>query len=71
MNVQDPDVLIMAPGNPVDDDGESADETAMENEAPIAETNEATELPEEMEKDDEDDLDDDDEEEDEDDAEEG
>jgi hypothetical protein len=40
----------------LDDDDARDDESASENEAPVRETNELTELPEEMEYDDEDDL---------------
>jgi hypothetical protein len=40
----------------VDDDDDPADESRNENEAPIRETNEATEAPEEFEVDDEDEL---------------
>ena len=40
----------------VDDDDDPYDENEAENEAPVRETDEATELPDEMEYDDEDDL---------------
>jgi hypothetical protein len=40
----------------VDDDDDPADESSGENEAPIRETSEATEAPEEFEVDDEDEL---------------
>jgi hypothetical protein len=50
-----PDLLVGAPTTgTVDDDDEPEDENEGENEAPVRETNEATESPEEFEKDDED-----------------
>jgi hypothetical protein len=41
---------------PLTEDDDAYDETENENEAPVRETDEMTELPEEMEYDDEDDL---------------
>jgi hypothetical protein len=41
---------------PLTEDDDAYDESESENEAPVRETDERTELPEEMEKDDEDDL---------------
>jgi hypothetical protein len=41
---------------PLTEDDDEYDETESENEAPLRETDDATELPEEMEYDDEDDL---------------
>ena len=55
---------------PLTEDDDAYDETEGENEAPVRETDENTELPEEMDIDDEDDLDDLDDEDDEDDDEE-
>jgi hypothetical protein len=67
MKIEDPDLLepsafqqANAVGPPttgtVDDNDDVADEHPTENEAPIRETREATEAPEEFEIDDEDDL---------------
>jgi hypothetical protein len=67
MNVEDPELLdlpslqgmnAVAPHTTgtVDDDDDPADENRNENEAPIRETSEATEAPEEFEVDDEDEL---------------
>jgi hypothetical protein len=65
MKIEDPELLDLRPiqefsavaphsTGTVDDDDDPADESADENEAPIRETNEATEAPEEFEVDDED-----------------
>jgi hypothetical protein len=70
MKIEDPELLKLPPfqelnsvapptTGTVDDADEPEDETASENEAPIRETNEATEAPEEFETDDEDDVEDD------------
>jgi hypothetical protein len=67
MKFEDPELLDLPPfqeSNPVaahttgtvDDDDDPADESANENEAPIRETSDATEAPEEFEVDDEDEL---------------
>jgi hypothetical protein len=79
MKIQDPKLLDLPPfqvlnaaaphtTGTVDDDDDPADENPGENEAPIRETSEATEAPEEFEIDDEDEVghpEDDDEDEDE------
>ncbi|HEX3915250.1 MAG TPA: hypothetical protein VHW71_17260 [Steroidobacteraceae bacterium] len=60
MNEEDPELLEQLNGvtppstGTADDDDEPEDEQADENEAPIRETSEATETPEELELDDED-----------------
>ncbi len=52
-----PDMICETPPTgTVDDVDDPADESETENEAPVRETDEITELPEEMEYDDEDDL---------------
>ena len=67
MKVEDPELLDLPPfqelnavaphtTGTVDDDDDPADESPDENEAPIRETSEATEAPEEFEADDEDEL---------------
>jgi hypothetical protein len=67
MKTEDPELIDVAPSpelaaavppttGTVDDDDDLADERPDENEAPIRETSEATEAPEEFEVDDEDDL---------------
>jgi len=58
MTIEDPELLELpahTTGTVVDDD-DPADESPNENEAPIRETDEATEAPEEFEVDDEDEL---------------
>jgi hypothetical protein len=55
MNIEDPDPENNVPSTgTVDDDDEPEDERDDENEAPIRESDEATETPEEFEVDDED-----------------
>jgi hypothetical protein len=55
MNIEDPDPENNVPSTgTVDDDDEPEDERDDENEAPIRESSEATEAPEEFEVDDED-----------------
>jgi hypothetical protein len=56
MTIEDPELLelLVHTTGTVDDDDDPADESRNENEAPIRETNEATEAPEEFEVDDED-----------------
>jgi hypothetical protein len=67
MNTQDPDLLEVPPfqelsalpernTGTIDDDDEPEDESETENEAPIRETSDKTETPEEFELDDEDAL---------------
>ncbi|HXI49131.1 MAG TPA: hypothetical protein VNH39_11140 [Steroidobacteraceae bacterium] len=58
MTIEDPELLelLVHTTGTVDDDDDPADETPGENEAPIRETDEATEAPEEFEVDDEDEL---------------
>jgi hypothetical protein len=58
MTIEDPELLelLVHTTGTVDDDDDPADENPRENEAPIRETNEATEAPEEFEVDDEDEL---------------
>jgi hypothetical protein len=67
MKLEDPELLDLPPfqemsavaphtTGTVDDDDDPADENPNENEAPIRETREATEAPEEFEVDDEDEL---------------
>lgn len=58
MTIEDPELLelLSHTTGTVDDDDDPADESANENEAPIRETDEATEAPEEFEVDDEDEL---------------
>jgi hypothetical protein len=66
MTIEDPELLellqlresnaVAHTTGTVDDDDDPADENSNENEAPIRETNEATEAPEEFEVDDEDEL---------------
>jgi len=58
MTIEDPELLelLVHTTGTVDDDDEPADENPSENEAPIRETNEATEAPEEFEVDHEDEL---------------
>ncbi len=52
-----PDMIYETPATgTVDDDDDPGDESESENEAPVRETDEITELPEEMQYDDEDDL---------------
>lgn len=66
MKTEDPDLLEVPPfqelsalpprsTGTIDDDDEPEDESEVENEAPIRETSDATEAPEEFEVDDEDD----------------
>ena len=56
MTIEDPELLelLVHSTGTVDDDDDPADESRNENEAPIRETNEATEAPEEFEVDNED-----------------
>jgi hypothetical protein len=54
MNTEDPNPIEHPSTGTVDDEDDRDDERAGENEAPIRETNERTELPEEFEIDDED-----------------
>jgi hypothetical protein len=54
MKIKDPEPLAPHTTGTVDDDDDPADESEDENEAPIRETSEATEAPEEFEVDDED-----------------
>jgi hypothetical protein len=57
MNVEDPNFEVPPrTTGTIDDDDEPEDESAEENEAPIRETSDRTELPEEFELDDEDSL---------------
>ena len=58
MTIEDPELLelLAHTTGTVDDDDDPGDENPNENEAPIRETNEATEAPEEFEVDDEDEL---------------
>jgi len=58
MIIEDPELLelLAHTTGTVDDDDDPGDESATENEAPIRETDEATEAPEEFEVDDEDEL---------------
>jgi hypothetical protein len=58
MTIEDPELLelLVHTTGTVDDDDDPADENPSENEAPIRETNEATEAPEEFEVDHEDEL---------------
>jgi hypothetical protein len=58
MTIEDPELLelLVHTTGTMDDDDDPADENPNENEAPIRETNEATEAPEEFEVDDEDEL---------------
>jgi hypothetical protein len=58
MTIEDPELFELRAHTTgtVDDDDDPADESSDENEAPIRETSEATEAPEEFEVDDEDDL---------------
>jgi hypothetical protein len=67
MKTEDPELLELPPfqesnalashtTGTVDDDDDPADESPNENEAPIRETSDATEAPEEFEVDDEDEL---------------
>jgi hypothetical protein len=67
MKIEDPELLDLPPfqesyavashsTGTVDDDDDPSDESAGENEAPIRETSDATEAPEEFEVDDEDEL---------------
>jgi hypothetical protein len=58
MNIEDPNLFEVPPRatGTIDDDDEPEDESAEENEAPIRETSDRTELPEEFELDDEDSL---------------
>jgi hypothetical protein len=54
MKTEDTELLDPHTTGTVDDDDDPADESENENEAPIRETSEATEAPEEFEVDDED-----------------
>jgi hypothetical protein len=56
MTIEDPDLFEVPPRatGTVDDDDEPEDESAGENEAPVRETRDKTEAPEEFEVDDED-----------------
>jgi len=56
MTSEDPDPIEHPATGTVDDDDDADDERADENEAPLRETDENTELPEELEIDDEDEL---------------
>ncbi|HEX3949337.1 MAG TPA: hypothetical protein VHW95_05745 [Steroidobacteraceae bacterium] len=54
MSLQEPNVLNPPTTGTVDDDDDPNDERPGENEAPIRETSDKTEAPEELERDDED-----------------
>jgi hypothetical protein len=58
MTIEDPELLelLAHTTGTVDDDDDPGDESPNENEAPIRETDDATEAPEEFEVDDEDEL---------------
>ena len=56
MTIEDPNPLERSQTGTMDDDDDRDDERAGENEAPVRETNENTESPEEFEIDDEDEL---------------